>query len=169
MLIYARKAALACTYIIFRTSASYQLALALLILFGAYVVHVKNMPYMTHSNKSQVLEEHARKALTDPVHATIEVDMRAVAKMNVRKRMRANVFDVHAAKRNASTTALLSLFDYNTAESVLLASALLTVLSGESLPCVHVCFPANACVALNAPAVRARGPARTHTHTQLLC
>jgi hypothetical protein len=130
LVIYARKAALSFTSLMFRSTPSYQLAMALLVLFAAYVLHMRALPYITHGGKEQVLADHQRKALTDKFHATIEAEMRATEQRNTRKRRRTNVLDVKTTKKSVATAALLSFFDYNVAEAILLASALLTVLAG---------------------------------------
>jgi len=132
--ILARKGLLAFVSLMFRSSASYQLGATTLVLFVAYVFHVLNTPYLTHNNRSAVLAEHERLALTDPVHANIAADIRAYARqnkvgMNLR---RSNSFSTVAAtaRRSRGDTAVLNTFDYNTVEAVLLACAVLVSLAG---------------------------------------
>jgi hypothetical protein len=139
IVIFARKAALALSSLMFRSSPSYQLALALLILFAAYVGHVRAAPYLTHAGKAQVIMDHQQKTLTSPMHALVEADMRAAEKRNVKKRHRTNLFELRN-KRTAAQNAIFMVFDYNTAESIMLASAVLTVLAGEDMRTHNCCM-----------------------------
>jgi len=131
LVICARKALLAFVSLMFRASPSYQLALALLVLFGCYVLHMRALPYLTHADKPKVIAEHQAKVLTDPTHATIEAEMRAAERKFAKKSsVRAAVFDVTKRKFNAGQAILLAVFDYNTVEAVMLASAILVQLAG---------------------------------------
>ena len=129
-IIFGRKAFLAFTSLMFRSTPSYQLALALLLLFVAYVLHVRSLPYLTHANRARVVEEHHLKVLTDPMHASIEADFRATEKLNTRKRQKAAALDLKSRKLNTAQATVLAFFDYNTVESIMLASSILTVLAG---------------------------------------
>ncbi len=73
--------------------------------------------------------------LTDPLHATIEADMRAAQKLLAKhKGRRAAVFDLPTSKGGGRGRLLevgvISIFDYNTVEAVLLACAILVNLAG---------------------------------------
>jgi hypothetical protein len=130
LVICARKFLLAFTVVMFRDNPGYQLAMALLVLFVAYVLHTKHQPYLTHLNRASVLTDHAQKMLTDPLHASIEADMRAIRKQSTKtgyKTVR-KIWD----PRLKSTVDLIgaSIFEYNTAEALLLGSAILVCLSG---------------------------------------
>jgi hypothetical protein len=75
LVILARKCLISFTAVMFRTSSDFQLAMALLVLFASYVLHAKHQPYMTHLNREDVINSHVRAALTDPLHASIEVSI----------------------------------------------------------------------------------------------
>jgi hypothetical protein len=87
---------------------------------------------MTHADKPKIIAEHQRKALIDQVHARIEADMREAQKKNFRLRKRANVFEkVGTNKINTlGETVLLTVFNPNTVEAVLLAACVLINLAG---------------------------------------
>jgi hypothetical protein len=135
-IITTRKMFIAGTSLAFRQVPAYQLAIALLVLFTAYVMHVKHQPYMSHSTRPAVVEEHLKKALTDPLHAKIEADMRDAARKNFRARKRANVFDsanTNKNKNSAAVAVIMHFFDSNTVEAVLLACCVLISLAGIML------------------------------------
>jgi hypothetical protein len=135
-IITTRKMFIAGTSLAFRQVPAYQLAIALLVLFTAYVMHVKHQPYMSHSTRPAVVEEHLKKALTDPLHAKIEADMRDAARKNFRARKRANVFDAANTNKNKNSAAvavMMHFFDSNTVEAVLLACCVLISLAGIML------------------------------------
>ncbi len=147
----------------FRRTPSYQLAMALLVLFVAYVLQVRVNPYLSHASAANTAVEHARKVLeSNELHINIEEDMRARAVYNSRAggagdrlendasaiegARRSRVVDVQsflALSRTPFQRAQLQgravilrnktasiLFDYNTAEATLLASAVLINLAG---------------------------------------
>jgi hypothetical protein len=128
-----RKIGIAGVSLAFRTVPSYQLAVALLILFMAYVLHVLHWPYMSHTTLPAVVEEHERKALYDPLHSKIESDMREARRKNVRATQRNNVLDVQRSKNIFTAQAMLIFFDTNTVESTLLAVCILMALAGIML------------------------------------
>ena len=53
------------------SNSSYQLAMALLVLFIAYVAHMVHAPYMTYAKAADVVAEHSRKALISKIHARV--------------------------------------------------------------------------------------------------
>lgn len=128
IVILTRKALLAFTSLMFSNTPSYQLSMSLLVMFAAFVVHMRNLPYMSHLDRPKVLAEHIAKAATDPLHASIEADMRAVQKRNVRKRTRVTALS-EVPKRPVSL-AIMWTFDANTVEAVLLACCVLINLAG---------------------------------------
>lgn len=138
-IILARKFLIAFTSLMFRSTPSYQLSMALLVLFVAYVLQVRGRPYITHTNKQQVVDEHLRKVLAgNELHRTIEAEMREVGRVNNRVGGKAANPDWRAfgassrEKLSPADVALHSAFDYNTVEAVLLASAVLVNLAGIS-------------------------------------
>jgi len=134
--IACRKFLIALCSLMFRQVGSYQLAMCLLVLFIAFVLQTQHLPYITHQNRQSVVDDHLAKALAgDKLHATIESDMRAVEKRNTRKRQKQNLFDniVSRKTKDASALVVLFIFDANTVESILLASAILVNLAGVML------------------------------------
>jgi hypothetical protein len=120
----------------FRQVGSYQLAMCLLVLFVAFVLQTQHLPYLTHQNRGAVIDDHLAKALAgDKLHAHIESEMRAVEKRNTRKRQKQNLFDAIVASKDkdASATLILFIFDANTVESILLASAIAVNIAGVLL------------------------------------
>jgi hypothetical protein len=134
MIIVGRKFLIAFTSLMFRSTPDYQLAMALVVLFAAYVLHIRGQPYMTHADRPRILEEHLNKAMAgDPLHATIEADMRAVDKRNARggaSGAARSLESVAKGNGHAVDAAVFALFNYNTVEAVLLASAILVNLAG---------------------------------------
>jgi hypothetical protein len=130
--ILARKLAIVSVSVGLRNSSSYQLAMMLLVLFAAFSVHVKNNPYFSHADRPNVLREHEEKVATDPLHASLETDIRILAKQNSRRggHKPRRFFDVASVKQEPVDYAVLVALDYNTVEAVLLGSAILVCLSG---------------------------------------
>ena len=80
-----RKFLIAFCSLMFRETPSYQLAMALLVLFAAYVLQVRINPYLSHAVANETAALHKRKALEgDPLHSRIAEDMRARAAFNSR-------------------------------------------------------------------------------------
>jgi len=117
----------------FRQIPSYQLAIALLVLFTAYVMHVVNWPYMSHTNKANVVPEHEAKALYDPMHARIYQDQRDAIKRNFRKHSKANAFASTSKAAAQINPVALRAFDANTVEAILLGCCVLICLAGIML------------------------------------
>src|SRR5262249_14721583 len=95
--ITARKFLIAFTSLMFRNTPSYQLAMALLVLFVAYVLQVRAQPYLTHRNTASVVAAHLAKVATDSKHASIQSGIQATAERNLRGRRRAGMEDAAAA------------------------------------------------------------------------
>lgn len=165
-IIVLRKFLIAFCSLMFRRTPSYQLAMALLVLFVAYVLQQRSRPYMSHAVAQAVPEEHRAKVLEgDKLHGRIESAMKTQALLNGRSsssESRAGVWSMSmpgasgggrggrgdlaaffAAHRTGGQVAVLQgrsiilkhralsiMFDYNTAESALLASAVLVSLAG---------------------------------------
>jgi len=191
--ICVRKFLIAFCSLMFRATPSFQLAMALLVLFIAYVLQVRTLPYLSHSIATQVQAEHERKVREgDKLHCEIEEDMAARAAYYARNgssntlalekgvkagsaRKLAGAKAAALAKGLSPTAAFLAskrstfetqvmegrkailsnktatfIFDYNTAEAVLLASAILVNLAG-------ICFDSTRFTAVNLlrPAIQA--------------
>jgi hypothetical protein len=130
--ILARKLGIVAVSVGLRNSASYQLAMMLLVLFAAFSLQVKHNPYFSHGDRPIIISEHEQKVLEgDPAHVHIADDIRAMAKLNSRKGTRVQrFFDTRTLARSPVDAAVLALLDYNTVESVLLGSGILVCLAG---------------------------------------
>ncbi|RYY38983.1 hypothetical protein EON62_00085, partial [archaeon] len=140
VVILARKFLIAFTSLMFRNSASYQLAVGLLVMFLAFVLHVRHAPYLTHAAKADVVEDVQRRALTERKYQLIDAEVRAALKNGEKNGRRRKVgfgavvseLKAQRAQRAESlaTAGLLYIFDYNTVETVLLSSSVLLLLAG---------------------------------------
>ena len=172
--ICVRKFLIAFCSLMFRDTPSFQLAMALLVLFVAYILQVRFLPYLSHSVASETVATHRRLCLEgNAAHVRIDSEMRARAEYYKRSSMvKSSVTSLSAggrspSSRNASPlaasgaaadaetatfysshrsrfesqvlegrTVILAnalatfVFDYNTAEATLLASAILVNLAG---------------------------------------
>jgi hypothetical protein len=130
--ILARKIGIVAVSVGLRNTASYQLAMMLLVLFAAFAAQVKNNPYLSHGDKAKVVAEHQEKCLTDPLHKAIEDDLKLIMRKNTRGAFRTTrFFDAKAiASRSTVDAIVLTILDYNSVESVMLGSAILVCLSG---------------------------------------
>lgn len=63
LIIIARKAGIAFTALMFNKNAAFQLSMALLVMFVAYALQVRFQPFMSMSERAEVLREHERLAL----------------------------------------------------------------------------------------------------------
>lgn len=148
----ARKALLGGCSLLFRGQPSYQLAVALLIMFAAYVVHVRNLPFMSPSDYGRELAEHvaaAKRPMPDvrkaSPHQRIRVMMdRWTARMGKRGAAAAEARraagwraavessgqHAQASRRFEAESVAAAFVNYNAVESMLLASAVLVSLSG---------------------------------------
>ena len=127
----------------FRGSPSFQLAFVLMVLFAAYVLQVRNRPYMSTAERAQCLDFHREKARQgDPFHRTmapimenaIREQKRRIAKQARRdKNHRLNKLmnQTKVTQRILKTTGGKEYFwNYNTIEATLLACAVFVCLAG---------------------------------------
>jgi hypothetical protein len=100
---------------------------------------------MGHKDKPRVIADHEQKVLTHELHASIESDMRQALKAGRKATRTAAAFESYAVQaRNRPGAAaaagvglfggniLMHILDYNSVESTLLASSILTNLAGIS-------------------------------------
>ena len=127
----------------FRGSPSFQLAFVLLILFTAYVLQVRNRPYMSTAERGQCLDFHREKARqNDPFHRAmapimenaIREQKRRIAKQARRdknNRLNKLMNQTKVTQRILKTTGGKEYFwNYNTIEATLLACAVFVCLAG---------------------------------------
>jgi hypothetical protein len=75
-----RKFLIAFCSLMFRATPSFQLAMALLVLFIAYVLQVRTLPYLSHARAVETFREHRQKVAEGAaVHVRIHEDMMARA------------------------------------------------------------------------------------------
>jgi hypothetical protein len=130
--IIARKFMIAFVALMFRKNAAFQLAVALLVLFISYAAQVRVMPYMSMSDRVQVLKHNENEASAGNMHAiTVQQTLNQVAEI-MKKRARSSRMSVANTKRGTSAVANIKsfVFNYNTVEAVLLFCAVLVCLSG---------------------------------------
>ena len=180
-IICIRKFLIAFVSLMFRATPTFQLAMALLVLFIAYVAQVRMLPYLSHSVASETTTMHRRLVLEGNVlHAKIDEEMRSRAayykRTSVSKTQGSsnalsgkpnkkkigsdgpmNEVDLfYTAHRSRFENQLLEgrsvilkngianfIFDYNTAEAVLLSSAILVNLAGISFDSTRFANGAN--------------------------
>lgn len=151
ILILMRKFLIAFSSLMFRNTPSYQLAFALLIMFSAYVIQVKNHPYMSPGDYEGELQKHIMLAEMGggegKVHRRIRDIMEAVERQNSNDKSRGDskgawrtaardMYLKRASNRGLGASEeevnVLAMFlvDYNAVESVLLACGVLVCLSG---------------------------------------
>jgi len=176
-----RKFLIAFVSLMFRATPTFQLAMALLVLFIAYVAQVRMLPYLSHSVASETTTMHRRLVLEGNVlHTKIDEEMKSraayykrtsVSKTNgssnslvgkpIKKKIGSdgpmNEVDLfYTAHRSRFENQLLEgrsvilkngianfVFDYNTAEAVLLSSAILVNLAGISFDSTRFANGAN--------------------------
>jgi len=140
-----KKFLIAFTSLMFRQTPSYQLALALLILFVMYVIHMLHFPYMSHTARSVVHREHIRKLSEgNEIHLRIAKKMKEAEQKNQRKRAKVQQLGIDKKEEEkkfqdhlhvtqqlvAQYPGLARFFDYNTVEAFMLSSAILINLAG---------------------------------------
>jgi hypothetical protein len=154
--ICVRKFLIAFCSLSLRSTPSFQLAIALLVLFVAYIMQVRSLPYLSHARADSTAEESKRKALEgNEIHKRILAAMKSDA--NRYRSTSADTFEFaqesargqdilekfYAPQRTKFQQDLFKIrplilknkianfiFDYNTAEAVLLSSAILINLAG---------------------------------------
>ena len=155
LVIISRKLGIAVAGLMLRQNPGFQLAVCLCILFVCYVVQVKHKPYMSTSQRQEVVRDHREKIKQfEKLHRRKE-EKPSILKLHKRIEMhlqqalaRKNDDEAKAMRKRANSSAARELsdgteaneegnaaeksfyFDYNTVECVLLASAILVCLSG---------------------------------------
>ena len=128
--------------LLFRANPGFQLAFVLLVLFWAYVMQVKNNPFMSSVERTTVILEHQAKVklgnplhikLASRIHLAREEEDKAKSKIR-RGQLNARTFDgimEKSANRSAAKEMKLNYFwNYNTVESVLLSCLIIVCVCG---------------------------------------
>lgn len=127
--VLARKFGIAVTAIIFNRNAAFQLVACMMVMFLAYVAQVRVSPYMSPSEHEEVLRDHVTASFTSPMHARLAAALWAVQQRG-KKRTRRNLLTADGKlDRVALASALATwLYNYNTAEAVLLFSTVIVLM-----------------------------------------
>jgi hypothetical protein len=131
LLILCRKFLMAFTGLMFRKTPSFQLAIALLVMFAAYALQVRHQPYMSESEKALVnLKYEQAMAAKDKME--VRVNKRGSMGRQGSQRMKAKVKLGHNQDEMIKKKAIVAnyFWNYNTVESTLLCSAVLVMLAG---------------------------------------
>lgn len=124
-----RKFGIAVTAIIFNRNAAFQLAACMMVMFLAYAAQVRVIPYMSPSEHEEVLKSHEVAAFSSPMHAKLKAALSAV-EVRGRKRTKRNMMTADGKfDRSAFMSTVVSwLYNYNTAEAVLLFSTVIILM-----------------------------------------
>ena len=138
LMILLRKFLIAFTSLMFNTSPTYQLSMALLVMFASFSLHVRHQPYMSRGDMEEVVEEHKRKVKEgDSLHIRIQATMDDMEKKNVQTHSAAAGWQSQSikmkqqqSKKLVSEPVIRFITNFNTVESILLGSAILVNLAG---------------------------------------
>ena len=128
----------------FRRTPSFQLAIALMVLFLAFVLHMRNLPYMSRGSYDLVLVDHEKKVRRgEPKHALLDSELREsleAFKNTTQSKVKHASMERIKSKSSRKPIAIRT-WDNNTIESVFLFSAVLVCLSGIMFgkPCYMPC------------------------------
>lgn len=134
LIIIGRKFCISVTALMFNTIPAFQLSLALLVLFAAYTLQVMNRPYMSMSEREDVLE-HWRTLREQGHEVAMEVGKQLDvatkhARQKGRKVARLNARSKEEMLRDAGRATAAFVHNYNTVEATLLGCAVFITLSG---------------------------------------
>ena len=137
MLIIGRKTAIALTSLLYRKNPSFQFAVALLVMFSAYVLQVKYQPYMSPSKMDKVVRKVQERAMEDPggdYHLIVENCEKRLYHQN-KRRSKGKSVNFRKETNNRVQSVSFSkagkyMIDYNTVESTLLACSVFVCLAG---------------------------------------
>lgn len=130
--VLGRKFLIAFTSLMFNKNPAFQLSMALLVMFSCYSLQVKYRPYMSPSEREDVLAEHQAAVVAgNATHITLEARLADVERQQKKKARAAVKWGPGAS--NSMRTAQMALdyfWNYNTVEMVLLGCAVLVNLAG---------------------------------------
>ena len=131
LVILVRKFLIAFVSLMFARNASFQLAACLMVLFAAFSITVQVNPYMSPADFEDVLKSHEASALTSTVHAKLRKKLAAIESRG-KKRTRHNLMTAEGKVDAKALLGILTnkLFNYNSVEQILLASAIVICLLG---------------------------------------
>jgi len=156
LVILARKFGVAFSALIFRGNPTFQLSIILLVLFSAFVLHVKFKPFLSDNQRYECiknLERRAAEAVHSPIEFKKDYEMHKKVELAIRtaqeseRKNKANKYKLQESKfwdnnrlkksfmrrkkeKNIRNRAARFFFDYNTTEAILLASSIFVCLCG---------------------------------------
>ena len=128
--ILLRKFAISVTALMFQRSPAFQMALAMLVLFASFSVHVKHFPFMSAMEyRSQWLYHRKRVKEGDAKHMMLDAEIRDIFRKteNMKRVQKVDMKSIIEKSREGPTS---SFTNHNTVEAVLLGVAMLVSLSG---------------------------------------
>ena len=142
--IIARKGLVSTAGLLFRANPGFQLAFVLLVLFWAYVVQVKNNPFMSSvERKTVILEHRAKVKLGDMTHVHLAARIQTAEKEQSKMRSKASrkklvartsfstmMSDITTRSRQDQKMKLNYFWNYNTVERVLLSCLIIVCVCG---------------------------------------
>ena len=131
VVVVLRKMCLAITTIMFHSSASFQLATLLLILFSSLVLQMRHLPYSSPALGTDVLrlEDERLRRLEEEEKASPNYKDQAARKA----RTKIINFDGYKAHPKVTNVSAKFVFEYNTVEGLLLSCSVLICLFGVML------------------------------------
>ncbi|GMH50625.1 hypothetical protein TL16_g00827 [Triparma laevis f. inornata] len=133
LVIVGRKFMIAISALLFRTNATFQLCMILLVMFGGYALQVKHQPYMSMSERDWVVAQAEARALLDGTANQHEADAYVSAKAERRQKKimkLGSASGTEIAAAHAKENAAQFIWNYNAVEAVLLGCAVLVNLFG---------------------------------------
>jgi hypothetical protein len=127
--ILLRKFCIAMTSVVFNKNPSFQMAACLLIMFLAYSAHVQIRPYMSPTDREDVIKYAALASTTDAMFARLHVKIAKIESQGRKKTTRAILSSSGRVDTAAAFSAIGAwLIDYNTVEAIMLFSAVIVCL-----------------------------------------
>jgi hypothetical protein len=135
VIIIFRKFMIAVSALLFRSNATFQLCMILLVMFGGYAMQVRHMPYMSMSERDFVVDQAEARALLDnrkETEAFLQAQQEKKQKSRSHKKIKIGEADGETlwADNTMSDNAAVFIFNYNNTESILLGCAVLVNLMG---------------------------------------
>ena len=152
LLVILRKFLVAFGVLMFRSNPTFQMAFILMVLFGAFVMQVKHKPFMSSSQRAEVLKDHQAKVESGERHDHEALDqylqearraargLRSKDKSRRKIKMGGSMSGVAALKASNGRwrDARVFFWDYNTVELVLLGCSILVCVAGIMFESGHL-------------------------------
>ena len=138
MIIILRKLSISCTGLLFRDNPAFQMALLLLLLFAFFCLQILHRPFMSPSEKNEVIQNHIDKAENIGDVDEKQVILHQQIRNRIRKHQIQHDTNVHVASFNDSNEHSdlafkyinTYIFDYNTVEACLLSCSIFVCTGG---------------------------------------